>query len=279
MVGTAFPADRVLLVEQPGPWGRAGLPASRFPPELAAAVERRALSAGVRLQAVRRPGRTPASAARVWALACSRDGAEELRVGTWERPEELLEIPLDGRSGRPEDRPWFLVCAHGKHDPCCALRGRGVASALEQLRPGRVWETSHVGGDRFAANVLVLPSGLLYGRVPADGVGELADASDAGRVVQPLLRGRIGLAPAAQAAAAFAHVELALASVGAVHVVSSSRIVDGAATVRLATAVGEVTVTVRVERVAAERLTCASPGPGSYLRYRAIELIRASSSS
>ena len=30
MTGSAFPASRLLLVEQPGPWGRAGLLASRF---------------------------------------------------------------------------------------------------------------------------------------------------------------------------------------------------------------------------------------------------------
>jgi len=272
MLGTAFPADRLLLVEQPGPWGRPGLRASRFPADVAAAVERRALAAGIRPQAIRRPGRTASSTRRVWALARCRDGVEQLRVGTWQRPEELLDLPLDGSAGRVEDEPWFLVCAHGKHDPCCALRGRGVAAALESVRPGRVWETSHVGGDRFAANVLVLASGLLYGRVPAGGVAELADAADAGRVVLPLLRGRIGLPPAAQAAVAFAYGRLGLTSVGDVHVLSCSPVVDGIATVRMRTARGDVTARVSVERVVGERLTCAAPGPGAFLRYRPTEL-------
>jgi hypothetical protein len=149
-----------------------------------------------------------------------------------------------------------------------------VAAALDAVRPGQVWETSHVGGDRFAANVLVLPSGLLYGRVPADAAADLADAADAGRVVLAWLRGRVGLAPAAQAAAAFAHAELGLAAVGDVHVLWS-RAVEGGASVRLRTARGDVTVRVRVERVVAERLTCAAPGRGAFLRYRPIELLRA----
>ncbi|MGH8861361.1 MAG: sucrase ferredoxin, partial [Jatrophihabitantaceae bacterium] len=58
MLGTAFPASRVLLVEQPGPWGRAGLRQSRFDPAIAAALEARAGEHGVRVLAVRRPGRT-----------------------------------------------------------------------------------------------------------------------------------------------------------------------------------------------------------------------------
>lgn len=264
----------MLLVEQPGPWGRAGLTASRFPAQVAAQLERRALAAGIRVQAIRRPGRTVAHPVRQWALACCKDGTEELRRGTWRHPEELLDLPLDGSAGETDDAAWFLVCAHGKHDPCCALLGRDVAAALDAVRPGRVWETSHVGGDRFAANVLVLPDGMLYGRVPAGGVGQFADAVDAGLVALPLLRGRVGLPPVAQAAAALAYTELALGSVRDVHVLSSSRVVDGAASVRLRTAKGDVTVRVRVERVAAELLTCAAPGPGAYLRYRPVGLRR-----
>ncbi len=274
LLGTAFPADRVLLVEQPGPWGRAGLTASRFPAQVATTLERRALAAGIRVQIIRRPGRTSPHPVRRWALACCRDGTEELRRGSWEHPEELLELPLDGSAGDVDEAPWFLVCAHGKHDPCCALLGRDVAAALDAVRPGRVWETSHVGGDRFAANVLVLPDGILYGRVPTEDVAQLADAVDAGRVVVPLLRGRVGLPPVAQAAAAFTYAELGLRSVRDVHVLSSSRVVDGKASARVHTANGNATVQVRVDRVAAELLTCAAPGPGAYLRYRPVGLSR-----
>ena len=59
----------------------------------------------------------------------------------------------------------FFVCTHGKHDPCCAKYGRPVAAALDHQWPERTWETSHLGGDRFAGNVLILPIGIYYGRV------------------------------------------------------------------------------------------------------------------
>ena len=59
----------------------------------------------------------------------------------------------------------MLVCTHGVHDTCCAIRGRPVAAALAAEWPGQVWECSHVGGDRFAPNVVVLPDGFYYGNL------------------------------------------------------------------------------------------------------------------
>src|SRR3954470_5590440 len=48
MLGTAFPAARILLVEQPGPWGERGLRDSHFGAEAAAALESWAARHGVR---------------------------------------------------------------------------------------------------------------------------------------------------------------------------------------------------------------------------------------
>ncbi len=68
MLGTAFPAARVLLVEQPGPWGRRGLAESRFG-ALGAEVERAANRSGLRVEAIRRPGRVEETGPRRWAIA------------------------------------------------------------------------------------------------------------------------------------------------------------------------------------------------------------------
>ena len=72
-----------------------------------------------------------------------------------------------------------------------------------------MWECSHLGGDRFAANVLVLPHGFYYGQVPGDGA-ELVAAHEKGQVALPWLRGRAGLPPAGQAAQQHARVRLGL---------------------------------------------------------------------
>jgi hypothetical protein len=272
MLGTAFPASRLLLVEQPGPGGAAGLRGSRFDSAIAAELESGAIAAGLRVQVIRRPGRTRAGALRRWAIAETSEGRESIRWGTFDSDAALLDVPLDGSTGELDTQPLYLVCAHSKHDTCCALRGRPVAAALNAVRPGRVWECSHLGGDRFAANVLVLPTGLLYGRVLPFAATEFVAAAEADEVVPALLRGRIGLAPAAQAALAFAYEHLALHDRAALTVVSTERVVDGRAKVRIAGPHGLLDVAVTVEREAAEGLTCANPGPNSYLRYRPVSI-------
>jgi hypothetical protein len=285
MLGTAFPAARLLLVEQPGPWGRAGLTESHLDADVARRLEELALAHGIRLLAIRRPGRTPAGVVRRWALVDCRAGDEAERWGTYEGDHELLDLALDATEttgaaeptdpteptgARPATEPLYLVCTNSKRDTCCALRGRPVAAALEALRPGRVWECSHLGGHRFAANVLVLPHGLLYGRLLPFAAEEFVAAAEAGEVVGALLRGRIGLPPAAQAALAFAYEHLAVRKRSALDVVSASPVADGVATVRIRGPHGMVDITVRIESLHAEGLSCADPGPQNYLGYRPI---------
>jgi hypothetical protein len=272
LLGTAFPAARALLIEQPGPWGRSALRQSRFDSEVARALETRAVAAGIRVLVIRRPGRTPSDIRRRWALADSRDGSTSLRWGSFTHDAELLDLPLDGSTGQRDDAPLYLVCAHSKHDACCALRGRPVAAALEAERPGRVWECSHVGGERFAANVLVLPSGLMYGRVLPFAAPEFVAATEAGEVVGALLRGRIGLPPPAQAALAFAYEQLALRRRDALRVRRTSPVENGEARVRLEGPHGQLDVTVRVETVAADGLTCGNPQPNFYLAYHPVRI-------
>ena len=36
--------------------------------------------------------------------------------------EALPELRLDGPGWTPVDEGIYLVCTHGKHDPCCAIR-------------------------------------------------------------------------------------------------------------------------------------------------------------
>ena len=119
MLGTAFPAARLLLVEQPFPWGPEGLRTSRFERDTALAVEARAREEGVRVQAIRRPGRTSEGERRRWMLVDTRDAARSVRCGEFSEEAELLKLPFDGSRGRLDRSPLYLVCSHGRHDPCC----------------------------------------------------------------------------------------------------------------------------------------------------------------
>jgi hypothetical protein len=255
MLGTAFAQPGVLLVEQPGPWGHPGLAASHFDPDVAAALERRADAAGLRVFAIRRPGRTPDDVRRQWAV--SADGA--VHWSSFGDDAELLEVPLDGSAGEPDRDPLYLVCAHSRRDVCCALRGRPLAAALDELRPGRVWECSHTGGHRFAPIVLALPVGALYGRIPAGGAAELIAASERGEVLPALLRGLIGHQPVAQAAIAHALTELGVSTVEGLAVVDALALEAGRWSVRLSIGGVEYEVSLVVDTVDTPFASCGKP--------------------
>ena len=119
-----------------------------------------------------------------------------LLAGTYADPRELLDVDLDGIvEGRLPDwpeipGPLFGVCTHGRHDVCCAERGRPVAASLTAAYPTETWEVSHVGGDRFSANMVVLPDGLYYGRLDPASAVTVAGLHHEGRLDPELLRGR-----------------------------------------------------------------------------------------
>jgi hypothetical protein len=208
-VATAPPAQRWLLIEQPGPWGRDALVESRFDQSLAPELARRSRAENVRLLLVRRPDERLADSGRRWAYADGRPGREGLWWSVRATDADLLTAPWDGSVGQRADRPVFLVCAHGSHDACCALRGRPLARSMPAPGPADGWECSHLGGDRFAANVVVLPHGFYYGQVPGDGA-ELVRAHERGQVALPWLRGQAGVPPAGQAAQRHARSVLGL---------------------------------------------------------------------
>ena len=103
--------------------------------------------------------------------------------------------------------PLVAICAHGKHDQCCAVRGRSACKAIAAAYPEITWECSHLGGDRFAATMLVFPDGLCYGRVDSTDSAELVRLYYDGRLDNRYLRGRTSLPHAVQAAQFFAREE------------------------------------------------------------------------
>ena len=117
-----------------------------------------------------------------------------------ERYGDLVGVDL-ASAGAPVEHPLFLVCTHGKHDRCCARFGRPLYDAVrEQVEDDWVWQSSHVGGDRFAGNLVVLPDGVYYGRVAASEAWAVVEAALERRVHLPCYRGRSLYGFAAQAA-------------------------------------------------------------------------------
>ncbi|WP_188586597.1 sucrase ferredoxin [Gordonia jinhuaensis] len=207
MYGTASAGFSWLMLEVSGPWGPSAFMQSPtvIDPELGRQIVRRAERAGLRIVAIRRPGRRAPTPRWRWFVANARPGEERMVGGECDSAEGYLTVPLDGTGGYEITDPLVAVCAHGKHDQCCAVRGRGVAAAIADRYPDWTWECSHLGGDRFAATMMLLPHGLCYGRADsADEPANIVELYTLGRVVNSLLRGRTSLPHAVQAAQYFA---------------------------------------------------------------------------
>jgi hypothetical protein len=115
---------------------------------------------------------------------------------------ELITSDSLGELGRELREPRYLVCTNGQRDLCCARFGLPTYHALKERVGDRAWQVTHLGGHRFAPNVLVLPSACLYGRVDAEQVDAFLASTEAGRIDFARLRGRTCYAPIIQAAEA-----------------------------------------------------------------------------
>jgi len=277
---TAPPADRWLLVEHAGPWGRHAITESKLHPAAATALAAWTRASRARVALIRRPGaahRTRKTGR--WYLADARPGREGIRCGTFTDESQLVDILADagehgehGQHGEPSAEPVYLVCTHGRHDTCCALRGRPVADALARAYPQRTWECTHVGGDRFAANLVMLPHGIYYGQVTPREAVDLAKQHEAGVLDIERLRGRSSLPAPVQAAQHHARLASGETSIDAYPPLASERSGPDEWRVRLAGPDGvPVTVTVRATmRAVARPLTCTGTAPD---RFRIFELV------
>ena len=128
----------------------------------------------------------------------------------------------------------------------------------EQVEEGWAWQSTHVGGDRFAGNLVALPDGAYYGRVEPSEAWSVIEASLAGRVHLPCYRGRSCHGFAAQAAEIAVREETGLLVISEVRVRSIENHGDGwRAAVEAGGAVYEVDV--RRELGEATHLTCSTP--------------------
>ena len=186
LAGTAEHRVRWLLLEDRSPWGEKAV-ADVVGTDIEAAAKER----GMRLLLVRRREGDPAADALRRAILVDT-ATLGMSMRTVTDPRELagfLDEPI-ASFGEPVTEPMFLACTNGKRDACCAVHGRLLVGALAADHAARTWECSHLGGHRFAANLVCLPHGIVYGRVrPGDGPA-LADAYVAGRLDTTFLRGR-----------------------------------------------------------------------------------------
>ncbi len=204
LAGTAKRADRWLLLEHRAPWGHDALEDSGLDERFGRALE----ESGRSVLLVRRPGRAQGPLV-AFAAQTAEEGGALVRLEL-ARLADVLEVDPD-RDGVPVAGPLVLVCTHARRDVCCATLGVPAYNALRRHVPeGMLWRSSHLGGHRFAANVLALPAGIQLGRVEPEAAAEVADALAGGRIPLRFYRGRSLHAPEVQAADAAVRVRLGL---------------------------------------------------------------------
>ena len=91
----------------------------------------------------------------------------------------------DGPPGMPANHPLLVVCTHVASGIAAARRtgGRFHDALRHETESSWVRQSTHVGGDRFAGNVVMLPQGLYYGRVsPSLATWRSLEARASGRI-------------------------------------------------------------------------------------------------
>jgi hypothetical protein len=192
LAGTATQGTSWLLVEVRGAWGRDAVADSGLAPAVRESMD----SFPGTVILVRRPDRRRGVAV-VKAIAEEGGG-----TAVWQELGALEDLPgADLENGERVSGPIVLVCGHGRRDACCARLGVPLFEAMaSHVPPERLWQASHLGGHRFAPNVLVLPYGIQLGRISLERAPEVIEMLANHRVPLDLYRGRTMYASAVQAA-------------------------------------------------------------------------------
>jgi hypothetical protein len=183
-----------LLIEHNGPWAHSAVETPLTAPvrDLAAEADR----VGIRVQLIRRPAAERRGGGAVFAAWTSGPGPWLAEVGGVVLSHGDLDLAgiAEGvvPAGAVSAGPLYLVCAHARRDRCCGRFGGPLARSLAERYPALVWETTHLGGHKHAANLALLPHGLYYGPVDLPAALGAIEAYEAGTIVAHRYRGRAG---------------------------------------------------------------------------------------
>ncbi|CAL9356849.1 hypothetical protein SUDANB121_00593 [Nocardiopsis dassonvillei] len=278
IAGTAGRTVGWLLIEHPGPWRHPAFTSPGLDRAVVSALAAQITGHDVKPQLIKRPGapREGGGPRRAYLAHVSRTSPWVRRIDFTDQA-ELLDIDVTAAErpeppdfGTPVDHSLYLVCTHAKKDPCCAVLGRPVAAALAGT-DAEVWETTHVGGDRFAANLVALPQGAYFGRLDPDSAVRTVAALERGRIVPDNFRGRCSDSSAVQAAEAALRARLGTVGTDEVTHLGEEDTADGVR-VTLGHDRGLYTVSVAREEGPACPATCSAAEPSRPVHHRVTEI-------
>lgn len=265
LAGTAVESvDRWLLLEVTDPWAPKALQTEALPASVRARLDDWLQTPRSRLQLIRRPGRS--GKRPLFMSISSAAGRQQSSKLELDRYEDLLDLELGALAPEHSD-PVCLVCVHGRRDRCCGVLGSAAFRAI-QSQSVDVWQTSHLGGHRFAACALWLPDGLMYGRLRAENAGAFVQAQRAGELGDlDLFRGRCACDRPTQAAEIFLRRRLGEQALDAVQWLSTDSESESSWKVRFRSSSGERTVRLSLEDTGATRPASCGGEPEPLTRF------------
>ena len=168
MYGTATTVETWLVLEYNGRWSGDAFRDSKIPEAVKTAINRYIEEfPNSRLQLVKKEKRGGDGIKLFIAHSREKDPVlSEITLGGYEDLlDENIDVIIKDRSSEVKE-PIFLICTNGEHDKCCGKFGMPVyLEAAEGAYGQHAWQTTHIGGHRFASTFVCLPHGLYYGRV------------------------------------------------------------------------------------------------------------------
>jgi hypothetical protein len=271
---TAARIDVWLLVELPITWGRDPITEAALPQVVRNAL-RRASHEIPRCRVVFIRKRVESlGPTRVYIVRSGpRTGMTQLDLDSIDDVAAVPFLSIASDTAAPATRPLVLVCTHGQHDSCCGRRGYPLFDALRKREDLEVWQCSHIGGDRFAANAVILPWGIYYGPVEPGHANALADAVVRDEIFLPGYRGRSSMSRPVQAAETFVRRETNVLARDAFRLMSREPLENGHIQVHLRDRTGAIHDVTIEQYPSAETamLTCTSAAPSTVPQFRLVE--------
>ena len=222
-MGTATEAAHWLLIEDPSPWGRKAVREADWHAAVADSLAAwQAEVPDLRVQLIRRGLTTWDTPDRIRCMAVRAGPEGAVHTWTLDTYADLatLDVPavVHSAEASADEEPIVLTCTNGRRDACCAKWGRPVAQAMAAAYPHGAWQTSHLGGHRFAPTVLVLPHGTQYGWLAPDDAPAVVAAHRSDRLYAlDRVRGHVGQSRPVQAACLAVRARHGIHRIDAVH--------------------------------------------------------------
>jgi len=115
---------------------------------------------------------------------------------------------LAGDIVEASEEPLYVICTNGKRDICCAKYGVALYNAMRTKAEHHVWQSSHIGGHRFAGTMYCFPHAICYGFLSEGDAPEIVSSYTDKRLLLNKLRGHAIYDKPIQAAEYFLRREL-----------------------------------------------------------------------